>query len=104
MQKAPACTVGNPSVGTSKIFKVKSKIEIIGTRHGEKLYETLISREEMSKSIDLDRYFKIPTDNRDLNYKKYEKTGNVSANQVDDYTSENTQRLDVEETCNCYWH
>ena len=99
VQKAPACTVETLALALQEIFKVKSKIEIIGTRHGEKLYETLISREEMSKSIDLDRYFKIPTDNRDLNYKKYKKTGNVSANQVDDYTSENTQRLDVEETC-----
>ena len=99
VQKAPACTVETLALALQEIFKVKSKIEIIGTRHGEKLYETLISREEMSKAIDLDRYFKIPTDNRDLNYKKYEKTGNVSANQVDDYTSENTQRLDVEETC-----
>ena len=99
VQKAPACTVETLALALQEIFKVKSKIEIIGTRHGEKLYETLISREEMSKSIDLDRYFKIPTDNRDLNYKKYEKTGNVSANQVDDYKSENTQRLDVEETC-----
>ncbi len=74
-------------------------MEIIGTRHGEKLYETLISREEMSKAVDLERYFKIPTDNRDLNYKKYERSGNISANLLDDYTSENTHRLNLDQTC-----
>ena len=93
VQKASACTVEVLAQALKKIFSSDAEIEIIGTRHGEKLFETLVSREEMSKAEDLDNYFRVPTDNRDLNYKKYEKSGNVSANVIDDYTSENTYRL-----------
>tara|TARA_B100000073_G_C23473785_1_gene468634 strand:- start:225 stop:647 length:423 start_codon:yes stop_codon:yes gene_type:complete len=99
VQKAPACTVEVLAKALMKIFDIETKIEIIGTRHGEKLYETLVSREEMSKAKSLDKYYRIPADNRDLNYKKYERTGNPVANLVDDYTSENTNRLDIEKTC-----
>ena len=99
VQKASACTVEVLAQALKKIFSSDAEIEIIGTRHGEKLFETLVSREEMSKAEDLDNYFRVPTDNRDLNYKKYEKSGNVSANVIDDYTSENTYRLNVDETC-----
>jgi UDP-N-acetylglucosamine 4,6-dehydratase/5-epimerase len=99
VQKASACTVEILAQALIKIFNSKVDMEIIGTRHGEKLYETLISREEMSKAVDLERYFKIPTDNRDLNYKKYERSGNISANLLDDYTSENTLRLNLDQTC-----
>jgi UDP-glucose 4-epimerase len=99
VQKAPACTVQVLAQALKKIFNSDAEIETIGTRHGEKLYETLISREEMSKAEDLDKYYKIPTDNRDLNYKIYEKDGNIEANLLNDYTSENTYRLNIDETC-----
>ena len=71
VQKAPACTVETLAMALQEIFKVKSKIEIIGTRHGEKLYESLISREEMFHSKDLGNYYRITCDNRDLNYEKF---------------------------------
>ncbi|TNT28662.1 polysaccharide biosynthesis protein, partial [Escherichia coli] len=71
--------------------------KIIGTRHGEKLYETLVSREEMVKAQDMGKYYRIPADNRDLNYDKYILDGKVEANNIDDYTSHNTTRLSVKE-------
>ena len=97
VQKAPACTVKNLSKAVKEIFKKESKIDdkIIGTRHGEKLYETLVSREEMSRVIDLKKYYKIPADNRDLNYSKYFIEGNKKIKRVDDYTSHNTRQLSV---------
>ena len=72
------------------------EIKVIGTRHGEKLYETLVTREEMAKAIDMGDYYRIPCDNRDLNYDKYFIEGNESIEQIDDYHSHNTKRLDVE--------
>ena len=70
-------------------------MRVIGTRHGEKLYESLVSREEMAKAEDMGRYYRIPADNRDLNYKKYFVEGEEKISGLDDYTSHNTQRLDV---------
>ncbi len=70
---------------------------VIGTRHGEKLYESLISREEMAHAIDMGGYYRIPADNRDLNYAKYFSEGEVDISKLDDYTSHNTRRLGVEE-------
>ena len=99
IQKAPACTVEILALALMHIFEKEVPINIIGTRHGEKLFETLVSREELSKAEDLKNYYRIPTDNRDLNYSSYEKSGNVEANLLDDYTSENTSQLSLEETC-----
>jgi len=79
-----------------ELFKSNSSLKVIGTRHGEKLYESLISREEMAKAEDMGEYYRIPADNRDLNYKKYFVEGEVYVSDVDDYTSHNTERLGVE--------
>jgi len=96
VQKAPASTVGVLASALKEIFKSDSPLKIIGTRHGEKLFESLISREEMAKAKDMGRYYRIPADNRDLNYKKYFVDGNINENDLNDYTSHNTDRLDVE--------
>jgi len=96
VQKAPAATVQVLAQAIQELFNVRADINIIGTRHGEKLYETLISREEMAKAEDMGRYYRIPADNRDLNYDKFVLEGKLEANSKDDYTSHNTERLDVE--------
>lgn len=97
VQKAPASTVGDLASALNSLFKANSPIDIIGTRHGEKLYETLVSREEMAKAEDMGKYYRIPADNRDLNYELFISQGSPDANAVDDYTSHNTQRLSVPE-------
>ncbi|MEJ3960667.1 polysaccharide biosynthesis protein [Brachymonas sp. G13] len=97
VQKAPASTIADLATALTEMFAGPGKIDIIGTRHGEKLYETLVSREEMAKAEDRGRYYRIPADNRDLNYDKYILEGEPSANEVDDYTSHNTHRLSVTE-------
>jgi UDP-N-acetylglucosamine 4,6-dehydratase/5-epimerase len=97
VQKAPASTIEDLATALNQMFKGNGELKIIGTRHGEKLYESLVSREEMAKAEDMGRYFRIPADNRDLNYDKYILEGEPSANEVDDYTSHNTQRLSVDE-------
>lgn len=96
VQKAPASTVDVLAQALKALFNSESPIHIIGTRHGEKLYESLISREEMAKAEDMDRYYRIPADNRDLNYNKYFVEGELKVATLDDYTSHNTERLDVE--------
>lgn len=95
IQKAPACTVSDLATALIELFDSNSKIKIIGTRHGEKRYESLVSREEMAKAVDLGRYLRIPADNRDLNYDKFISHGEIKANQAQDYTSENAVRLDI---------
>lgn len=95
VQKAPASTVGDLAQALKNIFKSTAQVKVIGTRHGEKLYESLISREEMAKAVDMGRYYRIPMDNRDLNYKKYFVEGEKEVSDLDDYTSHNTTRLDV---------
>jgi UDP-N-acetylglucosamine 4,6-dehydratase len=97
IQKAPASTVGDLAQALKELFKSKSTVKIIGTRHGEKLYESLISREEMAKAEDNGRYYRIPSDNRDLNYNKFFVEGEQHISELDDYTSHNTKRLNVEE-------
>lgn len=97
VQKAPASTIGVLAQALRELFDGTSPMEIIGTRHGEKLYESLVSREEMSKALDIGRYYRIPADNRDLNYELFISQGSPAANEVDDYTSHNTQRLGVGE-------
>lgn len=96
IQKAPASTVANLALALKELFNANNEIKIIGTRHGEKLYESLVSREEMAKAEDMGRYFRIPADNRDLNYKKYFFEGEQTISSLEDYTSHNTERLDVD--------
>ncbi|MCE9659489.1 MAG: polysaccharide biosynthesis protein [Burkholderiales bacterium] len=95
VQKAPACTVGDLAQALRSLLKREGAIKVIGTRHGEKLYESLISREEMAHAEDLGDYFRIPADSRDLNYDKYFVEGEMQISHFDDYTSHNTRRLDV---------
>ena len=97
VQKAPASTVGDLATALQQLFKLKNEIKVIGTRHGEKLYESLISREEMAKAEDMGRYYRVPADNRDLNYEKYSSNGEEEVSHLDDYTSHNTVLLSIEE-------
>jgi UDP-glucose 4-epimerase len=96
VQKSPASTIADLATALTQMFAGNGEVKIIGTRHGEKLYESLVSREEMAKAVDRGRYYLIPADNRDLNYDKYILEGVPYANEVDDYTSHNTERLSVE--------
>jgi UDP-glucose 4-epimerase len=96
VQKAPAATVADLALAMKEMLGGRSEIRIIGTRHGEKLYESLVSREEMARAEDLGAYFRIPADTRDLNYNKYFVEGEAKISEIDDYTSHNTTRLDVE--------
>lgn len=97
VQKAPASTIGDLAAAISELFEVPLRQQIIGTRHGEKLFESLLSREEMIKAIDMGRYWRIPADNRDQNYELYITEGEPRANALEDYTSHNTDRLNVEQ-------
>lgn len=96
VQKAPASTVGDLAEAMRQLLKKDNELKVIGTRHGEKLYESLVSREEMARSEDLGGYYRIPADSRDLNYAKYFVEGQTEISEIDDYTSHNTRRLDVE--------
>jgi len=98
VQKAPACTIGTLAQAMKELFESDSPIRIIGTRHGEKLYETLLTREEMARAEDLGDYYRIPADNRDLNYGKYFDDGSETLSRGWEYTSHNTRRLSLEET------
>lgn len=93
VQKSPSATINDLAIALIEIFKSKSEIKIIGTRHGEKLYETLISREEMVRSIDMGEYFRIPSDNRDLNYDQFFSLGDSNISSGVDYTSHATEIL-----------
>ena len=97
VQKAPASTVGDLAEAMRQLLGKKNPLNIIGTRHGEKLYESLISREEMARATDLGGYYRIPADSRDLNYAKYFVEGETAISEIDDYTSHNTRRLNIEE-------
>lgn len=97
VQKAPASTVADLAQALKEVFAKDNEIRIIGTRHGEKLYESLISREEMAHAKDMGGYYRIPADNRDLNYAKYFSDGEEIISHTDDYTSHNTNRLNVEQ-------
>ncbi len=97
VQKAPAATIGVLAQALKELFGSGVDIRTIGTRHGEKLYESLVSREEMSKVEDMGRYYRIPADNRDMNYNMYFSIGEERISHLDDYTSHNTERLDVEQ-------
>lgn len=97
VQKAPASTVADLAQALTEMFGGKEEARIIGTRHGEKLYESLISREEMAHAQDMGGYYRIPADNRDLNYAQYFSEGEEKISHSEDYTSHNTNRLDVEQ-------
>ncbi|QKG78793.1 polysaccharide biosynthesis protein [Tenuifilum thalassicum] len=96
VQKAPAATIETLAKALLELYQAKNPIKVIGTRHGEKLYETLLTREEMVKAIDMGDYFRIPADNRDLNYGLYFNEGQADITRIEEYNSHNTQRLDVE--------
>jgi len=97
VQKAPAATIQALAEAVKKVFNASNPIKVIGTRHGEKVYETLLTREEMAHCEDLGGYYRVPADNRNLNYSKYFSRGEMKVSQMEDYHSHNTRRLNVEE-------
>ncbi len=97
VQKAPAATIEVLAKALLELYKSNNPVRIIGTRHGEKLYETLVAREEMAKAEDMGDYYRIPADNRDLNYDKYFVEGQQEVSFIDDYHSHNTKRLNISE-------
>lgn len=97
VQKAPACTIGDLAQAIKELFNAENEIKIIGTRHGEKLYETLLTKEEYLVAEDLDGFFRVPADTRDLNYDKYFEDGEEELSTDKEYNSHNTKRLTVEE-------
>ena len=102
VQKAPAATLEVLAEALKELYSRidpkygETEVRVIGTRHGEKLYETLVTREEMSKAVDMGDYYRIPCDTRDLNYDKFFTEGNEKLSRIEDYHSHNTERLDVE--------
>jgi UDP-glucose 4-epimerase len=97
VQKAPASTIGDLALALRELLGRDNQIKIIGTRHGEKLYESLVSREEMARCEDLATYYRIPADSRDLNYNKYFVEGETQISAIEDYTSHNAIRLNIEQ-------
>lgn len=100
VQKSPSSTIRDLAQALKELYNSSSEIKTIGTRHGEKLYETLVNREEMVKAVDEGNYYRIPADTRDLNYNKFFTEGESEVNLAGEYTSHNTRRLNVEETKN----
>jgi UDP-N-acetylglucosamine 4,6-dehydratase/5-epimerase len=98
VQKAPAATMETLALAVKRLFSSQTPVRVIGTRHGEKLYETLLTREERANAEDLGDYFRIPADNRDLNYSKYFTQGQKTVSRAEDYNSQNTRRLDIDGT------
>jgi UDP-N-acetylglucosamine 4,6-dehydratase len=96
VNKAPAGTIGDLAEAVKKLFKVENEVKIIGTRHGEKLYETLCTREEMVKAEDMGDFYRIPADNRDLNYAQYFSEGEKDISLIEDYHSHNSEQCDVD--------
>lgn len=94
--EAPAATLDVLANALIGLYKSETEVKVIGTRHGEKLYETLVTREEMAKSEDMGNYFRIPCDTRDLNYDKFFVEGEEKISRIEDYHSHNTSRLDVQ--------
>jgi UDP-N-acetylglucosamine 4,6-dehydratase len=97
VQKAPSSTLADLAQAVKEIFNKDNEVNVIGTRHGEKLYESLISREEMAHAFDMGDYYRLPADNRNLNYAKYFIEGEEEISKLDDYTSHNTRQLNVEQ-------
>jgi UDP-glucose 4-epimerase len=98
VKKSPASTIGSLAQAIKELYKSASEIKVIGSRHGEKLFETLVNREEMVKAEDLGGFFRIPADTRDLNYNKFFTEGTEEVSKVEEYNSHNTYRLSIEET------
>ena len=99
VQKAPACTIQTQAEAVCELFGgKKEEIKVIGIRHGEKMYETLLTKEEAAKAIDMGNFYAVPADNRDLNYDKYFKEGDVKRATIEEFNSDNTRRLTLEET------
>jgi UDP-glucose 4-epimerase len=98
VKKSPATTIADLATAIKELYKSDSEIKVIGSRHGEKLFETLVNREEMAKALDMGDYFKIPADTRDLNYSKFFTEGTEAVSLADEYNSHNTQRLNIKET------
>ena len=99
VQKAPACTIQTQAEAVCELFGgKKEEIKVIGIRHGEKMYETLLTKEEAAKAIDMGNFYAVPADNRDLNYDKYFKEGDVKRATIEEFNSDNTKRLNLEET------
>lgn len=98
VQKAPATTIELLATALKELYHASNEIKIIGTRHGEKLYETLVNREEMIKAVDMGEYFRIPADTRGLNYEQYFSVGDTDVSKIDDYHSHNTNQIGLEET------
>lgn len=99
VQKAPAATIATLAEALKRLLRADNPVNVIGTRHGEKLYETLLTREELIHADDMGDYFRVPADTRDLNYNLYFSEGQKGAAQIDDYHSHNTRRLDVDAMC-----
>ena len=97
VQKAPACTIGTLAQAVRELFGAKNDVRLIGIRHGEKLYETLLTNEECARAEDLGGFYRIPADQRDLNYEKYFTTGNTARSGLQEFNSQNTRILNVEE-------
>ncbi|MFI3163937.1 MAG: nucleoside-diphosphate sugar epimerase/dehydratase [Bacillota bacterium] len=97
VQKAPACTIGVLAQAVNELFKSKNEIKIIGIRHGEKMYETLLTNEECGNAVDLGDFFRVPCDKRDLNYDKFFKDGDKERNTLTEFNSNNTELLTVEQ-------
>lgn len=97
VQKSPASTIGDLAISINELFNVDTDVKIIGTRHGEKLYETLLTREEHAVAIDMGGFYRVPSDKRELNYDKYFIEGNNSIQEIDNYNSHNTDRLNIEQ-------
>ena len=99
VQKAPACTIGTQAEAVCELFGGrKEDIKVIGIRHGEKMYETLLTKEEAAKAVDMGNFYRVPADNRDLNYDKYFKEGDAKRALIEEFNSDNTRRLNLEET------
>ncbi len=98
VQKAPACTIETLAKAVCELFDTNTEIKVIGIRHGEKMYETLLTNEECANAIDLGDFYRVPCDKRDLNYDKYFKDGDVDRNPLTEFNSNNTELLDVEQT------
>ena len=95
VQKSPASTIGDLAQAIKELFNADNEIKIIGTRHGEKTYETLLTKEEYLRAEDMGRFFRVPADKRDLNYDKYFAEGNQVLSSQEEYNSHNTERLDI---------
>jgi len=97
IQKSPSCFIGDLAQALKELFKVDNEIQVIGTRHGEKMYEVLLTKEEAAKAVDMGNFYRVPADNRDLNYEKYLEQGSTKITLIDEYNSNNTKILKVDE-------